>query len=97
LVRSALAELDIFPAGADRSPAPSTTADFESADLIVALSDAEHRPLMTERYPDWHGRTDFWDIDDVGLTPSDVALPAIRERVEALVLELSGRPPSRSV
>lgn len=97
LVRSALAELGIVPAGADRLPVSSTRADFESADLIVALSDAEHRPLILQRHPDWHDRTEFWDVEDVALTPSRIALPAIQERVEALVLELSGHRPSRTV
>ena len=69
LVRSALAELGVVPAGVHRFPASCTVADFESADLIIALSDAEHRPLMLERYAEWHARTEFWDIEDVGLTP----------------------------
>jgi protein-tyrosine phosphatase len=89
LVRSALAELGVVPAGVHRFPASCTVADFESADLIIALSDAEHRPLMLERYAEWHARTEFWDIEDVGLTPSRVALPAIQERIEALVAQLT--------
>ena len=88
LVRSALAETGIVPAGADRFPVSCTSADLESADLIVALSHSEHRPLMLERFRDWHARTEYWDVEDVGLTPSDVAIPAIHERVEALIAEL---------
>lgn len=88
LVGSALAELGLIPAGAERFPASCTPADFESADLIIALSDAEHRPLILERYADWHARTEFWDVEDVGVTSSQVALPAIQDRVEALIAEL---------
>ena len=88
LVRSALSELGLIPAGADRLPISCTPADFEFADLIVALSDAEHRPLMLERYADWHTRTEFWDVEDVGVTPSQVALAAIQERVESLIVGL---------
>jgi len=88
LVRSALAELGLIPAGAERFPASCTPADFESADLIIALSDAEHRPLILERYADWHARTEFWDVEDVGVISSQVALPAIQDRVEALIAEL---------
>jgi protein-tyrosine phosphatase len=89
LVRSALAELGLVAAGADRLPASCTPSDFESAGLIVALSDAEHRPLMMERYADWHARTEFWNVEDVGVTPSRVALTAIRERIEALIERLT--------
>ena len=88
LVRSALAELGLIPAGAERFPASCTPADFESADLIIALSDAEHRPLILGRYADWHARTEFWDVEDVGVISSQVALPAIQDRVEALIAEL---------
>jgi hypothetical protein len=64
LVSSAMAELGIIPADADRFPVSCRSADFESADLIIALSDAEHRPLMLERYAEWHARTDFWEVED---------------------------------
>jgi protein-tyrosine phosphatase len=79
LVRPALAELGLVAAGADRLPAPCTPSDFESANLIVALSDAEHRPLMLERYANWHARTEFWNVEDVGVRPSRVALAAIQD------------------
>src|SRR5947208_970613 len=36
-----------------RMPARVTNADLAAAQLIVALKDAEHRPLMVERHPDW--------------------------------------------
>jgi protein-tyrosine phosphatase len=61
---------------------------LESANLIVALSDSEHRPLMLERFRESHARTEFWEIEDVGLTPSHVALAAIQERVEVLLADL---------
>jgi low molecular weight protein-tyrosine phosphatase len=89
LVRSALAELGLVAPGADRLPASCTPLDFESADLIVALSDAEHRPLMLERYADWHARTEFWNVEDIGVTPSPVALAAVQERIEALIGRLT--------
>jgi low molecular weight protein-tyrosine phosphatase len=90
LVKSALAELGVLPAAADRFPVSCSPGDFEAADLIIALSDVEHRPLMLERYEGWHHRTEFWSIEDVGVTPSDVALPAIRDLVEVLVERLGG-------
>lgn len=89
LVITALAELGLSPAAAGRVPTSCAREDLASADRIIALSDAEHRQLMLDRYPDWHDRTEFWDIEDVGLTPSSIALPAIRRRIDALIRELS--------
>jgi hypothetical protein len=34
---------------------------------------------------DWHARTEFWNVEDIGVTPSPVALAAIQERIEALM------------
>src|SRR6476646_1486808 len=36
-----------------RSPAQVTTDDLERADRIVALKQAEHLPLLQERFPAW--------------------------------------------
>ncbi len=91
LVRSALAELNVVPAAGERFPLSCTPADLESADLIVALSDAEHRPLMSDRYAAWHVQTEFWDVEDVGVTAPTVALAAIRARVEALITRLASQ------
>jgi hypothetical protein len=35
------------------SPQQCAVVDLESADLIVALMDSEHRPLIRERFSDW--------------------------------------------
>ena len=39
--------------GTNRAPQQCTILDLESADFIVALNEIEHRPLMSERFPDW--------------------------------------------
>src|SRR5687768_2132155 len=36
-----------------RPPAPLTAEDLEKADRVIALQDAEHRPLLLERFPAW--------------------------------------------
>jgi predicted translation initiation factor SUI1 len=37
---------------------------LESADRIVALKQAEHLPLLQERFPGWDEKVVFWHIDD---------------------------------
>ena len=77
-----------------RFPQRVTEAELAAADLIVALKDAEHRPLLTERFPGWAGRVEFWAVHDVDCAPPDEALPQIEREVEALVARLaeSGHP-----
>lgn len=73
-----------------RMPERVTPADLASADRIVALKDAEHRPLMAERHPEWVEKTEFWHVHDIDFTTADVALPQIEEQVAGLVTRLGG-------
>ena len=54
-----------------RFPLPVTPADLQSANLIVALKETEHRPLLCKGFPDWSPKVEFWHVDDL-----DVATPA---------------------
>jgi predicted translation initiation factor SUI1 len=47
-----------------RLPAQVTTDDLEGAALIVALKQAEHLPLLQERFPAWAEKVEFWHVDD---------------------------------
>ena len=49
----ALKELEITARGANRFPQQCTTADLASADFVVAVKEAEHRPLMRDRFAEW--------------------------------------------
>jgi predicted translation initiation factor SUI1 len=48
----------------DRLPAQVTTDDLERANRIVALKQAEHLPLLRERFPALIDKVEFWHIDD---------------------------------
>ena len=61
--------------------------DLESADLVIALKDGEHRPMMTELFPAWTPKVVFWDISDLPYNP-EMALPAIEREVYKLADEL---------
>jgi protein-tyrosine phosphatase len=49
----ALREMAITPCGADRFPRQCTVDDLSGADFLVAVKEAEHRPLMRERFGKW--------------------------------------------
>jgi predicted translation initiation factor SUI1 len=68
-----------------RLPAQVTTDDLEGAALIVALKQAEHLPLLQERFPAWAGKVEFWHVDDA---PGVLGL--IEQEVMALVARLLG-------
>jgi protein-tyrosine phosphatase len=68
-----------------RFPQQCAVVDLESADLIVALNDSEHRPLIRERFSDWEDRVAYWQVGDINVTQPDVALSSIETEIAALV------------
>jgi protein-tyrosine phosphatase len=67
-----------------RHPLDATLRDFEAARLIVALKEAEHRPLMQSRFPVWVERVEYWRVHDLDFAPAAEALPQVKRHVEEL-------------
>jgi protein-tyrosine phosphatase len=65
-----------------RLPTQVTADDFEIADWVVALKEAEHLPLLRERFPAWAEKVEFWQVDDA---PEALAL------IEREVMDLAAR------
>jgi protein-tyrosine-phosphatase len=80
--------LGIAPAAYLRLPLPLVEGDLRRAGLIVALKEAEHRPLLVERFPGWADRVRFWHVHDVDAGTIEDALVGIEREVEALAGEL---------
>jgi protein-tyrosine phosphatase len=68
-----------------RLPAQAVAGDFEEAELIVALKEAEHRPLLQERFPAWAERVEYWHVED-----AEGVLPHIEREVHELIARLLG-------
>ena len=62
-----------------------TTDDLEGADRVVALKEAEHRPLLQERFPAWANKVEFWHVDD-----APKVLGLIEREVMGLVARILG-------
>jgi len=75
-----------------RLPLRVTESDLAAAALVVALKEAEHRPLMAERFLVWVERAEYWAVHDLDAATPEEALPDIERRVRALVTGLAGRP-----
>ena len=68
-----------------RFPVQVTTDDLEGADRIVALKQAEHLPLLQERFPAWAEKVEFWHVDD-----APEVLGLIEREVMGLVARILG-------
>lgn len=68
-----------------RMPAQVTGDDLEGAALVVALKQAEHLPLLQERFPAWAEKVEFWQVDD-----APAVLGLIEREVMGLVARILG-------
>jgi protein-tyrosine phosphatase len=84
----ALGVLGFQPLGTARFPLQAVEGDLARSDLIIALKEAEHRPLLCERYPGWADRVEYWHIHDVDCGTVEETLAGIAREVEALVERL---------
>lgn len=86
--RSALELRNIPLALTRRKPAQLETDDLDRASLVICLKEAEHRPLMRERFPDWAEAVNFWQIHDIDVEPPGTALIALEQKVLELADKL---------
>ncbi len=75
-------------AGPHREPIGLTLTDLAEADLVVAVKEAEHRALMTNQFPQWQDRIEYWHIDDLDCAEAHEALPYLEKHVRDLVQRL---------
>jgi protein-tyrosine phosphatase len=81
-----------------RFPLPLTEADLAAADLIVAVKEAEHRPLIARRFPTWCDRIEYWHVHDLDCATPEDAFPNLEkellrllDRLAALAESIAGR------
>ena len=72
-----------------RFPQQLTGADLEAADLVIALKEAEHRPMLIARFPDWVNRVEYWHVHDLDQSPPQHATAEIEILVRTLLKRLA--------
>jgi protein-tyrosine phosphatase len=87
----ALQAKGIGPGGATRNPVLCTVDDFAQAELVVALKDAEHRPMVAQRFAGVAHRVEYWDVDDIEYLDPQTALGKIDEQIGLLIGSLQSR------
>jgi protein-tyrosine phosphatase len=86
--REALEAQGIVAEGALRDPRPCSPADFDQAEIVIALKEAEHRPLIERRFPEVASRVLYWHVDDIDFALPSTALPMIDRLVRELIATL---------
>jgi protein-tyrosine phosphatase len=71
-----------------RFPQQVSEYDLQRADHIIVLDEAEHRPLLQQRFPRWINHVTYWNIPDLDRLSAEKALAAIESRIKCLIQEL---------
>jgi protein-tyrosine phosphatase len=74
--------------GQNRLPRQVSEGDLASADLIVAVTEAEHRPVLADLFPCWVDRVEYWQIDDRDRDEPEQVLQRLESAVRALAARL---------
>jgi protein-tyrosine phosphatase len=90
--RSAVERLDRLGIRSDcclRFPLAVAEDDLRGADLVVALKEAEHRPLLERKHPSWSDRVEYWHVHDLDCAPAEQALAVLEREVRAVAARLA--------
>jgi len=79
-----LKHLNIHDDSATRLPIQVHEQDFRNANLIIALDEQEHLPMIHQRYPEWTKRIEYWNVPDLWAVTPDIALANIEQKVHSL-------------
>jgi protein-tyrosine phosphatase len=87
--RRAVAELGIVLNEPLRFPVDATEQDFQEAHHVIAVKEAEHRRLMSARFPHWLPKVEFWHVHDLDCCGPEEAIPHLDREIERLLVRLS--------
>ena len=68
-----------------RFPLPVTESDLAAADHIVAVKEAEHRPIVAMKFPAWSDRIEYWHVHDLDCATPDDAFPHLESELNRLI------------
>ncbi len=87
--KSKMIELGIWQEEFARNPKPADDDDFATADLVVAVKEAEHRPMMESTFPMYRDQIEYWHVHDLDCALPETALPHLELQVLALLDRLA--------
>ena len=72
-----------------RFPIQVSEKDLTAADYIVAVKEAEHRPIVAAKFPAWSERIEYWHVHDLDCATPDEAIPHLEKELNELLTRLA--------
>lgn len=83
--RQALNALGVNLAAPPRDPCPVYPDDFNRSDRVIALSRAEHQPMVERFFPAYQATIEYWEIGDLPIAAPAAAIPMMIAAVDQLI------------
>ena len=71
--------------GHARFPLQLEEKDLLASNLIIALDQHDHQPMMAKQFPTWADRITYWDVPDLNMMDSENALSAIEKNIYSII------------
>ncbi len=65
-----------------------TEACLKNAELVYALKETEHKPMIMRQFPQWESKVHYWEIHDLDVAGPEVTIPEICLKVDQLISSL---------
>jgi protein-tyrosine phosphatase len=72
----------------ERFPRKVTSDDFVDSDLVIAVKEAEHRPMMDRLFPEHLDCVEFWQVHDIDCAQPAETIADLEARIAQLVVRL---------
>jgi protein-tyrosine phosphatase len=79
----------ILPDACSRFPVAVSEHDFAAAHRIIAVKEAEHRPLVDAHFAKWRDRVEYWHVHDVDCALPAESIPHLEQEVLRLLEQLA--------
>ena len=83
-----LRRLNAWSGAIPRDPVQCSGEDLATADIVIAVKEAEHRQMIAARYPPWDLKCRYWNVHDLDMATPQVTLEEIARHVTDLFREL---------
>jgi protein-tyrosine-phosphatase len=67
-----------------RYPVSVSERDFLESELIIAMSKAEHEPMIMKDWGQFRDRVQYWDVEDMHLEEPSAAYEKVKDHVRKL-------------
>ncbi len=71
-----------------RMPESVNYSDFEQADIVIAMDETEHKPMMEKFFPLYKNKVVYFNVGDVHVEPIYVAVVKLIKTLDKFILDL---------